>query len=245
MATVSATLEAQARRLRSIPLLEGLDDKELWSLAASLSWREVRKGTTVLHKGTAGDHLLFLMKGSLQVLDITESGQEIGLNLLRPGDHFGELSVIDGGARSASIVAMEHSEVALMPKAVAWGLFHHNPLVAQRILSSLAQKLRTASVYQTILCLPNAAQRVHALLQRLARRAPGNLVVIDHAPKQRELAILANTSRETVSRTLTMLVEQGIVEKDNSRLIVRRPQELRRLAMFEAPDRPGSMVRSS
>ena len=174
-------LNEQIRKLRNIPLLQGLDDMELFALASAMTWKEARKGVTVLHKGSPGDHLLFLIKGSLQVLDITESGQEIGLNLLRPGDHFGELSVIDGGARSASIVALEHSEVGLLPKAVAWNLFRQNPLVAQRVLSALALKLRNASVYQTILCLPNAAQRVHALLQRLSREAPGGLVVIDHA----------------------------------------------------------------
>jgi CRP-like cAMP-binding protein len=227
----------QIRKLRNIPLLQGLDDTELLSLSSAMSWKDARKGVTVLHKGSPGDHLLFLIKGSLQVLDITESGQEIGLNLLRPGDHFGELSVIDGGARSASIVALEHSEVGLLPKAVAWNLFRQNPLVAQRVLSALALKLRNASVYQTILCLPNAAQRVHALLQRLSREAPGGLVVIDHAPKQRELAILANTSRETVSRTLTSLVERGILEKDNTRFIVRRPVDLRRLAALAADNR--------
>lgn len=230
----------QIRKLRNVPLLQGLDDAALQALAAAMSWKAARKGVTVLHKGSPGDHLLFLIKGSLQVLDITESGQEIGLNLLRPGDHFGELSVIDGGERSASIVAMESSEVALLPKAVAWDLFRGNPLVAQRVLLALAQKLRNASVYQTILCLPNAAQRVHALLQRLSREAPGGLVVIDHAPKQRELAILANTSRETVSRTLTALMDRGIMEKDNTRFIVRRPQELKRLALMEPePRSPG------
>lgn len=221
---------AAALKLGKMPLLQGVDAATLRELAAATSWREVRKREPVLFKGSSGDHLLFLVEGRLQVLDVTESGREIGLNLLVEGDYFGELSIIDGEPRSASVVAMDNSTVALLPKAQAWELFRRNPLVAERILLGLARKLRNASVYQTILCLPNASQRVFALLQRLCKVAPGGLVVIDHPPKQQELAIMANTSRETVSRATKVLTESGIVQKDNRRLIVRDPKGLERLA---------------
>ena len=216
--------EAAVRKLARLPLLQGVDEPTLARIAAACTWREVRKKEPVLFKGSSGDHLLFLIQGRLQVLDVTESGREIGLNLLNAGDYFGELSIIDNGPRSASVVAMENSLVALLPKAQAWELFHQNPLVAERILTGLAAKLRNASVYQTILCLPNASQRVFALLQRLCKVAPGGLVVIDYPPKQQELAIMANTSRETVSRATKVLTDSRIVEKDRHRLIVRDPR---------------------
>ncbi len=224
-------LPGAVRKLGSLPLLAGLDDQTLADIATSVTWREVRKREPVLFKGSAGDHLLFLIEGRLQVLDVTESGREIGLNLLVEGDYFGELSIIDGAPRSASVVAMDNSVVALLPKAHAWELFHQNPLVAERVLLGLAGKLRSASLYQTILCLPNASQRVFALLQRLCKVAPGGLVVIDFPPKQQELAIMANTSRETVSRATKILTEERIVEKDNHRLIVRDPKALKALAL--------------
>ena len=193
-------------RLGKLPLLAGVDRETLGKVAAAVTWREVKKREAVLFKGSSGDHLLFLVEGRLQVLDVTESGREIGLNLLTAGDYFGELSIIDGEPRSASVVAMDNSLVALLPKAQAWELFYErNPLVAERVLLGLAAKLRNASIYQTILCLPNASQRVSALLQRLCKVAPGGLVVIDFPPKQQELAIMANTSRETVSRATKVL----------------------------------------
>lgn len=217
--------------LASLPLLAGLDAAVLAQLAHSVIWREVKKRDGVILKGSPGEHLLFLIKGRLQVLDVTESGREIGLNLLVPGDYFGEISVIDDLPRSASVVAMEACLIGLLPKAQTLALFHQNPLVAERILKGLAKKLRTASIYQTILCLPNASQRVFALLQRFCQVAPGGLVVVEQAPKQQELAIMANTSRETVSRAIKVLQDAGVVEKDNHRLIVRKPKELEALAL--------------
>src|SRR5947209_6622388 len=82
-------------------------------------------------------------------------------------------------------------------------------------------RLRGASVYQTILCLPNASQRVYALILRLCKVAPGGLVVVEYPPKQQALAIMANTSRESVSRAMKVLTDRRIVEKDHHRLIVR------------------------
>lgn len=224
--------------LSRLPLLAGLGPDLLAGLADAMVWREVKKRDSVILKNSAGEHLLFLVQGRLQVLDVTESGREIGLNLLLPGDYFGEISVIDDLPRSASVVAAEACLIGLLPKAQSLALFHQNPLVAERILKGLAKKLRTASIYQTILCLPNAQQRVFALLQRLCSVAPGGLVVVEQAPKQQELAIMANTSRETVSRAFKVLTDAGVVEKDNHRLIVRKPRQLEALALQDVmPER--------
>lgn len=216
--------------LTRLPLLAGVDSATLARLALSVSWHDVKKRESAILKGSAGEQLMFLVSGRMQVLDITENGREIGLNLLVAGDYFGELAVIDGLPRSASVIAMEASVLAFLPKAQALALFHQNALVAERVIQGLARKLRTASVYQTILCLPNASQRVYALLQRLCSVAPGGLVVVEHAPKQQELAIMANTSRETVSRAIKVLTARGIVQKDNHRLIVRDASALQALS---------------
>ncbi len=223
------------RKLAQLPLLAGLDEAAIGAIVPLVTWREVPKKEMVLFKGSEGDHLLFLLEGRLQVVDVTEGGREIGLNLLLPGDYFGELSIIDDGPRSASVVAVERSVIALLPRLQAWELFRRNPLVAERVLLGLAQKLRSATSYQTILCLPSASQRVFALLQRLCTKAPGGMVVIDHPPKQHELAIMANTSRESVSRALGMLLDMGIVEKDHQRLIVRKPRDLEQMALQDQP----------
>jgi len=184
----------------------------------------------VLHKGSPGDHLLFLLRGHLQVIDVTEDGREVGLNFLKPGDYFGEFSIIDDLPRSASVVALETSSIALLPKAHAKRLFFGSPTVAEQLLRQMTGRLRSASSFRSLLSIPSAPQRVFALLQDLCREAPGGLIVIDSLPTQHKIAIMVNTSRESVSRAIQVLLQQGIVERDLRRLIVRRPDVLKTLA---------------
>ena len=213
--------------LSKLPLLAGVDEVTLKKMAGVMKVRTVERGETLLQKGNVGDHLLFLFSGRLQVVDLTEDGREVGLSFLVNGDYFGELSVIDGLPRSASVVAREPSLCALLPRPQALELMHNNPLVAGRMLKGLAVGIRRASNFRTILGIPNAFQRVYALLEYLPKKSLGGLVVIEPLPSQREISIMANTSRETVSRAIHVLIQRGVVEKDLRRLIVRQPDALR------------------
>jgi CRP/FNR family cyclic AMP-dependent transcriptional regulator len=220
--------------LKKIPLLAGVDEQTLAQVAAALQLRTVERGRNVLQKGSVGEHLMFVLSGRLQVVDLTEDGREIGLDFLTAGDYFGELSIIDGLARSASIMALENSLIAALPRSQALALIYHNPLVVERLLKRMAATIRTAANYRTIIGIPNAFQRVFALLNQFAKVAPGGLVVIDKMPTQQEIAITVNTSRETVSRAIHILIQKGVVEKDMRRLIVRQPDELRKAVTHEA-----------
>lgn len=220
--------------LQNIPLLAGVDAETLAQVAAALQLRAVERGHHVLHKGSVGDHLLFVLSGRLQAVDLTEDGREIGLNFLTTGDYFGELSIIDNLPRSATVVACENSLIASLPRTQALALIYHTPLVAERLLKRMASSIRTAANYRTILGIPNAFQRVFALLNQFAKIAPGGLVVIEKMPTQQEIAIMVNTSRETVSRAVHILLQKGVVEKDMRRLIVRQPEALRKAVTNEA-----------
>jgi CRP-like cAMP-binding protein len=216
--------------LQNIPLLRGVDTETLKQVASVLQIRQAARGAHVLHKGGSGDYLLFLLGGRLQVVDVNEEGKEVGLSFILPGDYFGELSIIDDEPRSASVVACEPSLLAFLPRRQAQMLVYRHPLVAERVLRRMAAALRKASNYRAILGIPNAFQRVFALLQQLMVVAPGGLIVIEKMPTQQEISIMVNTSRETVSRALSLLIKKGVVEKDLRRLIVRQPEVLREAA---------------
>lgn len=222
-----AEQQAVTFHLHKLPLLNGVDDAVINKVARVLQVRSAERGQAILHKGGPGTHLLFLLSGRLQAVDITEDGREIGLSFLMAGDYFGELSVIDGQPRSATVMASEPSVYALLSRADALELMHNNPLVAERMFKRLVVGIRRASTYRTILGIPNAFQRVYALLDYLARESPGGMVVIEQLPTQQEISIMVNTSRETVSRAIQVLIQRGVVEKDMRRLIVRQPQALR------------------
>ena len=211
-----------------LALLEGLDESTIRKITTVLKIRTAERGDCILERWSAGHSLLFLLTGRLQAVDVTEDGREVGLSFLMPGDYFGELSVIDGLPRSATVVACERSSYALLPRGHALDLMHHHPLIAERMFKRLASSIRRTSTFRTILGIPNAHKRVYALLDYLMRTSPGGLVVIENLPSQQEIAIMINTSRETVSRAIRALIQRGVLEKDLRRLIVRKPDALRK-----------------
>ena len=216
--------------LRRFPLFTDLPEQELRVTSGLLRMKNFARRELVCRKDDAPDGLYMLFSGLLQAVDIAEDGREIGLNLIKPGSFFGELSVIDGHPRSAHVIALQPSVVGVIPQNAAREVFYKLPGTAEAMMKHLAALVRNLSAYRALLAIPNAQQRVYALLQQLGQQMPGGLVVVQNLPKQQEMAIMINTSRETVSRAIAHLVQTGVVEKDFRRLIVRDPDRLRRLA---------------
>jgi CRP/FNR family cyclic AMP-dependent transcriptional regulator len=216
--------------LRKFPLFANLPEPELRVTSGLLRMKTFARRELVCRKEDAADGLYMLFTGMLQAVDIAEDGREIGLNLIKPGNFFGELSVIDGQPRSAHVIALQPSLVGVIPQNAAREVFYRLPGTAEAMMKHLATLVRNLSTYRALLAIPNAQQRVYALLQQLGQQMPGGLVVVQNMPKQQEMAIMINTSRETVSRAIAHLVQTGVVEKDFRRLLVRDPARLRRLA---------------
>ena len=214
-------------QLNKIPLFSGMDEVTLKKIAISLQLYNADPGYSLIKKGEPGEHLFFLLSGRVQIVDLAEKENTLALSFMTAGDYFGELSIIDGLPHSVTVVACEQSIYALMPRTEALNLMHNNPSVSERIFKKLTQRIRQASNFRTILGISNAFQRVYALLNYLSKTSPGGLVVIDSLPTQQEISIMINTSRETVSRAIQVLIHCGIVEKDMRRLIIRKPENLR------------------
>lgn len=233
MPSVSASdLRAMLDR---IPLLKGLDDALLNRLATIVRVRSYRRRAHVILKGSVGEEMFFVLHGKLQVVDTSDSGREVGVNMLETGDIFGELSLIDGEPRSASVVAVSETLLAFLPRGAALNLFFHNPLVAERMLQRMARRLRDVSKYQTLVAIPNAFARIYALLQQLAEQEQAGAVAIENMPTHQQLAIMANASRETVTRAIRSLIRANVLAKDHRRLLILDPEALRRAADKDGP----------
>ncbi len=216
--------------LRKIPLLSELSDEEILRIKPDFRIRQYAKRDIVLQKGAPGDSLLFLLSGSLQVVDITEDGRAIGLRMLQPGDFFGEIAVINGSMRSASVVALTPVLVALLPRATALHLFSHSPSVANRMLRFLAEKVQRDSEFRALLSIHNTAKRIYTFIDLLKKpEGDGQQAVVENLPTHQDIANMINTSRETVTRTLLALTQQGIIQKGQHRLIIVRPDTLQKL----------------
>ncbi len=216
--------------LRKIPLLANLTEEEMLMVRSDMRIRQYNRRDVVLHKGGVGDALLFLLTGQLQVVDITEDGRAIGLRVLAPGDFFGEIAVINGSQRSASVVAQTNVLVALLPRATALHLFSHSPSVANQMLRFLADKVQRDSQFRALLSIHNTAKRIYTYIDLLKEKTADDLHVVENMPTHQDIANMINTSRETVTRTLLLLAQQGIVQKGAHRLIIIDPDGLKRLA---------------
>jgi CRP-like cAMP-binding protein len=215
--------------LRKIPLLSDLEEEDFLRIRTELRFRQYGKRDVVLQKGGMGDGLLFLLSGQLQVIDVTEDGRAIGLRMLSPGDFFGEIAVISGSTRTASVVAMNEVLVAFLPAPAALHLFSHAPSVANKMLRHLAEKIQRDSEFRTLLSINNTARRIYTFITQLKKNQPGEPDVVENLPTHQDIANMINTSRETVTRALATLIQQGIVQKDTHRLIILDPQALQKL----------------
>ncbi len=217
--------------LRKIPLLAELNDEEITRVKAEIRIRRYGKREVVLHKGGSGDGLLFLLAGQMQVVNVTEDGRAIGLRLLGPGDFFGEIALINNSTRSASVIAMTEVLVAFLPAPLAMHLFSHSPPVAAYMLRHLAEKIQRDSEFRALLSINNTAKRIYTYLVLMQRKASDAdpTPVVENLPTHQDIANMINTSRETVTRALLTLVQQGIVQKDSHRLIILQPDALQKL----------------
>jgi CRP-like cAMP-binding protein len=231
-AATAAELQAQIQiNLRKIPLLSELSEEDMRRVNMEIRIRHFNRREVVLHKGGSGDALLFLLSGQLQVVDITEDGRAIGLRMLTPGDFFGEIALINESTRSASVVATSDVLVAFLPAATAMHLFSHSPSVAKQMLKHLAQKIQRDSEFRALLSINNTARRIYTYLSLLQKKPEdgGAPAVVENLPTHQDIANMINTSRETVTRALLTLVQQGIVQKEANRLVILDPQALQKL----------------
>ncbi len=217
--------------LRKIPLLSDLNDEDIARVKAEMRYRHFPKRSVVLHKGGNADALLFVLSGQLQVIDVTEDGRAVGLRMLATGDFFGEIALINGSTRSASVVATTEVLVAFLPASTALHLFSHSPSVARKMLGHLAQKIQRDSEFRALLSIHNTTRRIftYITLMQHSEDEDGRRIV-ENLPTHQDIANMINTSRETVTRALLTLVQQGIVQKDSHRLIIVDPDALLRLA---------------
>jgi CRP-like cAMP-binding protein len=200
--------------LPNFPLLDVVPTETLARLAAGMTERAYARRVVVIKKGEPGSLLGFLIEGRLQGVDFTVDGREVGLYFVEPNDYYGELSVIDGLPRPEFVIAVGRSRVATLAREEARRLLVSTPAIAQRVTERLAQRLRAVAAQRTLLSVPNPAQRVCAQLLQLCVRPGEGRAMIAHAPTHQEIAIMINTSRETVTRVFQVLQGRGVLRRD-------------------------------
>lgn len=226
-------IDAGAPRLRRIGLLQPVPDAELRALETRCRWLRYRAGAPILDRQSESRDVLFVVEGSVRVVDYSLAGREIVYAVIGPGGHFGELSAIDGRTRSAVVIAVEDCLLAALVPEAFEALLRRHPDVALGLLRALVAIIRNTDERITELSTLGAVQRVGRELLRLAAPDPAmpEAWSIAPLPTQQGIASRAGTTRETVARTLAQLAADGVVERRGKAL--RIPDRRRLEALIE------------
>lgn len=216
--------------LRSVPLFADLEQRELESFSQVAVPRSFPAGTRVFHEGDSSDACYIVRSGSFRVTREHSDGRAITLATLGPGEVFGELAMLDRDVRSASAEALDDAELLALPAREVRALLARHPEISVKLVAALVRRLRAANERisrQSFQTVPSRVAGV--LLQIVSAEAPqaaaGGEVTI--RMNQADLAQLAGTSRESVSRFLADLERAGVVKPGRGRVTVLAPDKLR------------------
>ena len=228
----SAQLGIAPDVLRSCALFRALDDPTLGVVACLFRARRFRRHEVIFHEGDPGDSLFVVASGSVKIALGSAEGDEAIIATLGRGDYFGELSVLDGGERSATATALEPTGLGSLARAPFLELVEAQPGLRSALLTGLAAELRRSTRHVEELHFLDLPGRLATRLVELARQAgsPGPGVELPWHYTQSDLASMIGGSRQSVSRLLTDLAEQGLVRIDRELIVIPDIEALARMA---------------
>ena len=204
--------------LRKVSLFSELDDAELHQLAGVVREQHYRKNVTIFHINDPGTALFILKSGLVKITIEDQSGREIILRILYPTDFFGEMALIDGMPRSATVTTQEPSDALIIYREQFVGLIEKSPKILLDMAAVLSRRLRKVNELIRSLAFYDVYGKVARVLLNLVTergRATERGTVIDLRLTQQELAELAGMSRETMTRTLRDFQQAGCVRIDS------------------------------
>ena len=201
-----------------------LSQETLGDLAKRVWQKEADAGTVIVSQEDTGDQLFVIVSGKVKVVLYGETGREIILSILRSGDFFGEMSLLDRQPRSANVVAVEDSQLLGLDRDAFQTHLSAHPQTGLAILAEMSRRLRHADEVIGNLALLDVYARVARTIRDMAQKqgepVDGGLLIRER-PTQQEIAGLIGTSRETVSRALNDFTRRGLLEMSGKQILVR------------------------
>jgi CRP/FNR family transcriptional regulator, cyclic AMP receptor protein len=215
--------------LSRVSLFSELSREELERISRVAVPRAFPAGVRVFHEGDRSDACYLVRSGDLRVTREHSDGRAIALATLGPGDIFGELAMLDGQARSASVETLSDSELLALPAADFRRMLAEHSQISVKLIIALTRRLRETNERVARQSFQTVPSRVAGVLTQLIAEeaAPEGRTGVTIRMTQADLAQLAGTSRESVSRFLATLERAGVVSVGRGRVTVVEPRRLR------------------
>jgi CRP-like cAMP-binding protein len=219
--------------LAKMPLFSELTDEERARLAALLRARRYARGEVIFLEGDEGTALCLIAEGRIRIQLTGADGREVVITVYGPGEIFGEMALLDGEPRSADAIAQEPSRVFWLQRDDFQAFLEDHPRAAMKMLAALSRRLRhTTRVVQDATFRDVPARLARVLMDLVARdgQPAEDGIRIETRMTQSDLASRVGASRETVNRALRGFEEHGWIRWEGSRIVIVRPDDLRRRA---------------
>ena len=217
------TVKDIAANLDEIHIFSDLSEEELEKVANFCTPRTYPKNSMIILEEEFGDTVFGIIIGTVKITRVNDEGKEVILALLGQGELFGELAVLDGEARSANALAQEKCTLLAFPKGEFLNLLKTNFKISFALMGELAKRLRKSDQQIEALSLSDAEHRIGVSILNLAEDMgiiKKGQVTIEKLPFQQDIANMAGTSRETVSRVLTLFEEKSMITKVGHTLVI-------------------------
>lgn len=210
--------------LKNVPVFEGLRDEEYETIISALIPKNFSKGETIVFEEDSESSSFFLIgSGNVSVVVITPEGRQTILATLKKGEFFGEMALLDGEPRSASVVAAEDCRLYMLNRVDFMRLLQRHPDIPTRMLVEMSKRLRHSNRQINSLSMMSAYGRVADVLMQMADdsgRKKDDTIVIEPCPTHKTISEMACTTRETVSRVFSRLRKQRKIITDRKRMVI-------------------------
>ena len=206
--------------LETVPLFDGLSPEALAKIESRAVARNYPRNAVVISEGDEATSMFIIVTGSVKVYHTEADGKETILNTQGPGQHFGELALVDDAPRSASVMTTEQSRLLVLSKAAFKECLEDSPEIGYHLVQALARQVRRLT--ETVNMMGRDVYgRIRTLLENMAVERDG-MLVIDQPMTQQDIGNRIASSREMVSRVFKELKSGGYIEEQDKRIIIRK-----------------------
>ena len=218
--------------LRTQSLFADLNEEQLEQISMRIQRRTFAPGVTVFHQDMPGTMMYMIESGSVRVISIGLTGQELTLNVLGPGEIFGELSILDGEQRSATALTLDNTVVWLVSQSDLKEFMREYPTVNQAMIQILVERVRATARRLEAMTFQDVLGRLSYELLSLAERSGVPCeegIEITIPLTQVDLATMVGATRESVNKAVSVLRDQKVVEVDGTRWIILDPKGIQQI----------------
>lgn len=177
------------------------------------------KHYVLINEGEESDALYVILKGTVRIFVSGDDGREVTLNIQGTGEYFGELALLDEEPRSASVMTLEQSRIALIPKIEFQHCLLDRPDISLKLMRAMSRRIRALTANIKNMVLLNVYGRLVFILEHLATEEGGERVIEQRFTHQ-DIANMVGSSREMISRIMRYLTDNGYIQLKNKKIII-------------------------